>query len=273
MRSAPFPTGGKVRERYALNRCNSDTDSTVWMGEDVLSYFHALSVCMLRAHFYEVSFMKQKTDVKKMVIIAMLAATAFMLVALIRIPVVLFLNYEPKDVVITIGGFLLGPIASLVITLVVALVEMVTISTTGIIGCIMNFISSACFSCTAAFVYKKKRSVSGAVIGLLLGSAIMIAAMLLWNWLITPLYMANTTRADIAAMLVPVFLPFNALKAGFNSALTLMLYKPLVLALRKTGLIPSRSGNGASAKWGIYILGAALLVTCIVLLLVLRGII
>ena len=137
----------------------------------------------------------------------------------------------------------------------------------------MNFISSACFGCTAAFVYKKKRTLTGAVVGRVLGSAVMIAVMLLWNWLITPLYMANTSRSDIAAMLVPVFLPFNALKAGFNSALTLILYKPLVLALRKTGLIPNRSGKGASAKWGIYILGAALLVTCIVLLLVLRGII
>ena len=28
-----FPTGGKVRERIALIRCNSETDSTVWMEE------------------------------------------------------------------------------------------------------------------------------------------------------------------------------------------------------------------------------------------------
>ena len=34
-----FPTGGKVRERsLGMNRCNSDTDSKVWMKEDVL-YF------------------------------------------------------------------------------------------------------------------------------------------------------------------------------------------------------------------------------------------
>jgi hypothetical protein len=30
-----FPTGGKVRERLALNRCDSGTDSKVWMEEDV----------------------------------------------------------------------------------------------------------------------------------------------------------------------------------------------------------------------------------------------
>ena len=215
--------------------------------------------------------MKKQFDVKKMVLLAMLAAVAFMLVALIRIPVVLFLSYEPKDVIITIGGFLLGPMASFLISVVVALVEMVTISTTGPIGCVMNLLSSACFSCTAAFVYKKKRTMTGAVLGLVLGSVIMVIVMLLWNWLITPLYMTGTSRSDVAAMLIPVFLPFNTLKAGFNSALSLMLYKPLVLALRKTGLIPKTSSKSASAKWGIYLLSAALLATCILLLLVLRG--
>ena len=149
---------------------------------------------------------------------------------------------------------------------------MVTISTTGPIGCLMNLISSACFACTAAFVYKKKHSIGGAVLGLILASVAMIAIMLLWNWLITPLYMTGTSRSDIAAMLVPVFLPFNALKAGFNSALTLILYKPLVSALRKTGLIPKAESQSAGTKWGIYLLGAALLATCILLLLVLRGI-
>lgn len=214
----------------------------------------------------------KRQNTKLLVLLAMLAAIAFMLVALIRIPVVLFLSYEPKDVVITIGGFLLGPMASFLVSLVVALVEMVTISTTGPIGCLMNLLSSACFSCTATYIYKKKRSVLGAVLGLAVGSVAMIAVMLLWNWLITPLYMTNTSRSDVAAMLVPVFLPFNALKAGFNSALTLLIYKPLVSALRRTGLIPKPATKTSSTKWGIYLLGAGLLLTCCLLLLILRGI-
>lgn len=216
--------------------------------------------------------MKNRLNVKKMVLLAMLAAVAYMLVTLIRIPVVLFLSYEPKDVIITVGGFLLGPMASFLISLVVALVEMVTISSTGPIGCLMNLLSSATFACTAAFVYKRKRSMSSAILGLTAGSLGMIAIMLLWNWLITPLYM-GVPRAQISTMLIPVFLPFNSLKAGFNSALTLMLYKPLVLALRKTGLIPNRPGKAASSKWGIYLLAVVLLATCVLFLLVLRGII
>ncbi|MBE6942331.1 MAG: ECF transporter S component [Ruminococcaceae bacterium] len=215
----------------------------------------------------------KKTNVKKMVLLAMLSAVAYLLSFLKTplIPAAPFLSYEPMDVAITIGGFLLGPISACIIALVAALIEALTIGDTGIIGFIMNFLSSASFACTAAYVYKKKRDVFGAVTGLLLSSVAMILVMLLWNWLITPLYM-GVSRPAVVSMLLPVFLPFNALKAGFNSALTLLLYKPLVSALRKTGLVPKASTK-SGAKWGIYLLGAGLLLTCILLLLVLRGII
>lgn len=210
-----------------------------------------------------------KTSVKKMVLLAMLAAVAYIMVFLVRIPVVLFLSYEPKDVIITVGGFLLGPMASFVISLIVSLVEMVTISDTGPIGCVMNLLSTCCFSCTAAFIYKRKHTLPGAIIGLAAGSALMAAAMLLWNWLITPMYM-GVERAAVEALLLPAFLPFNLLKAGFNSALTLALYKPLVSTLRKTGLVQPRPDSGSSSKTGVYLFAFALLATCILLLLVLQ---
>ena len=213
-----------------------------------------------------------QSRVKKLVLMALLAAAAFVMVALVRIPAVLFLKYEPKDVVITIGGFLLGPMASLIISAVVSLIEMVTISETGPIGALMNLLSTCSFACTAAIIYKKKHTVWGAVWGLLAGTVTMIGVMLLWNWLITPLYMAGTSRADVAAMLIPVFLPFNALKAGLNSALILGLYKPLTVALRKTRLLPEKPSSGKKAKPGLYIFAAALLVTCIMLLLVMNGV-
>lgn len=213
-----------------------------------------------------------KMNTKKLVLLAMLSAMAFLMVALIRIPVVLFLKYEPKDVIITIGGFVLGPMASFVISLVVSLIEMVTISETGPIGAIMNLLSTCAFSCTAAFIYKKHHTLKGAILGLITGSVVTIVTMLLWNYLITPLYMTGTSRADIAGMLIPVFLPFNALKAGFNSALTLALYKPVVTALRKAKLVEANPGKQSGSKIGIYLLSAALLITCILVLLVMRGI-
>lgn len=215
--------------------------------------------------------MKNRSEpVRKMVLIAMLAAISFLIVSYVRIPVVLFLKYEPKDVIITIGGFLLGPMTSFIISLVVSLVEMVTVSDTGPIGCLMNLISTCSFACTAALIYKRRHNLSGAVLGLLAGSVTMVAVMLLWNWLITPLYM-GVTRETIEQMLIPAFLPFNALKAGLNSALVLGLYKPLTSALRKTRLLPETDHGPRSKKPGIYLFAAALLATCILSLLVMQG--
>ena len=211
-----------------------------------------------------------KLSVKKMVLLAMLAAAAYIMVFLVRIPVVLFLKYEPKDVIITIGGFLLGPMAAFIVSAIVSLVEMVSISGTGPIGCLMNLLSTCSFACVAAIIYKRQHTLSGAIKGLCLGSAMMVAVMLLWNWLITPLYM-GVERSVVEGMLIPVFLPFNLLKAGLNSALTLFLYKPLVSALRKTGLVESNVQRKGGSKIGVYLFAAALLVTCILLLLVFQG--
>jgi riboflavin transporter FmnP len=202
----------------------------------------------------------------------MLAALAYLAVTFIRIPAVLFLKYEPKDVIITMGGFILGPLASMIISLVVSLVEMVSVSDTGIIGCLMNFLSTCSFACTAALIYRKKHTLNGAVLGLLAGTVTMTGVMLLWNWLVTPLYMGGT-REEVAALLVPVFLPFNLLKAGLNSALILGLYKPLTAALRKTRLLPESSGSAPrKLSVGLYLFAGALLVTCILLLLVMQGV-
>ncbi len=212
-----------------------------------------------------------KFSVKNMALLAMISAMAYIIVYFIRIPVVLFLKYEPKDVIITIGAFLMGPAAGFISSLIVSFLEMITISDKGPLAALMNVLSTCCFTCTAAFIYKKKRTLVGAVLGLAAGSVVMVGAMLLWNWLITPLYM-GVPRAQVQALLIPAFLPFNALKAGLNTALTLALYKPLVTALRKTGIVESCAKPQGGSKWGVYVLAGVLLVTCVLLLLVLRGI-
>ena len=217
---------------------------------------------------------KQKISTKELTTLAMLTAIAYALVCCVRIPIVLFLKYEPKDVVITIGGFLMGPMAVLISSTVVALIEMFTISDTGIIGCIMNFLSTCSFAIPAALIYKHRHTMAGALTGLVTGTVAMVSTMLLWNYLITPLYMTGTSRSDIAGMLVPVFLPFNLLKAGLNSSFILLLYKPLVVSLRKAGLLPiSTTASKGGAKYGVMLFAALLLISCVLYVLVLRGII
>ena len=113
--------------------------------------------------------MNSSNKIKKLTMIAMMCAFAYVIMLVARIPVVLFLKYEPKDVIITIGGFIFGPFTSFLISLVVAFIEMITVSETGIIGFIMNVLSTCCFACTAAYFYKKKHTISGAVLGLVIG--------------------------------------------------------------------------------------------------------
>lgn len=215
----------------------------------------------------------KRENLKKSVIISMLAALSFLAVAIIRIPVVLFLSYEPKDVIITIGGFLFGPLVSALISLIVSFVEMVTISTTGPIGMLMNFIATCSFACTCAAIYKRRRTVSGAVTGLLIGSISMVLVMLFWNYLITPLYM-GVSREAVVEILVPAILPFNLLKAFINAALTMLLYKPVSIALRKARLLPQVTQQSSKKRsFGIALVSLAVLITCILLILALKGII
>lgn len=215
--------------------------------------------------------MNSKT--KKIVIIAMLCAIAYAVMVVGRVPVVLFLKYDPKDVIITIGGFLFGPLTAFLVSVVVSLVEMVSVSDTGIIGCIMNILSTCAFACTAAYIYKKKHTLSGAVIGLAVGCVLMTIVMLLWNYLFTPIYLGYPREA-VAEMLLPVFLPFNLLKGGLNMAITLLIYKPIVTGLRKAGLIELSDQKAEKGKrTGIILISLFLLATCIFFVLVLKGIV
>ena len=73
-------------------------------------------------------------------------------------------------------------------------------------------------------------------LGLLAGGLTMVAAMLLWNWLITPYYMGYPREA-VTKLLLPAFLPFNLLKAGLNGLGIFLLCPPVAKALSKAGLI------------------------------------
>lgn len=172
--------------------------------------------------------------VKNITTLAMLSAIAYVAMVVGRVPVVLFLKYDPKDVIITLGGLIWGPLTSCIVSVIVSVIEMLSVSETGILGCIMNIISTCSFACTAAIIYKKKHTLSGAVMGLVVGSLTMICVMLLWNYLITPLYMGYPREA-VVQLLLPAFLPFNALKAGLNAGFA-SVYKGIHIKTTKNGL-------------------------------------
>lgn len=219
---------------------------------------------------------KLNSGTGKLTAVAMLCAIAYVVMFVGRIslvPAAPFLKYDPKDVVITLGGLIWGPGTAMVVSVIVSFIEMLSVSDTGIIGCVMNIISSCAFACTASAVYRKKRTPSGAVVGLAAGVAAMVVVMLLWNYLVTPIYMGYP-RETVAAMLVPVFLPFNLLKAGLNAGFTFLLYKPVISALRKSGLISMSQGpvhHGKKVSAGMMALAVAVIATCVLIILSLQG--
>ena len=214
-------------------------------------------------------------NIRTMVTIAMLTAVGWVVTYLCKaIPSVNgFLDFEFKSVVICIGGFTLGPAAAILLSILIPVVEFFTYSGTGPIGLIMNIASTASFCCTACYIYKRDHSKRGAVVGLAAATVAMTVVMVLWNYLITPLYQ-GVPREVVATMLLPLFMPFNLVKGGLNMAATLLLYKPVVTALRRAGLVPpSQSGQGKKFSGGFLLFTLALLITFVLFALVLLKII
>ena len=217
---------------------------------------------------------KSKFSTRYLACAAMFTAVAFLAVLLAKVipNVAGFLSYEPKDAVIVIAGFIFGPITCVFISLLTSLIEMLSISGTGIYGFLMNVVSTCAFTVPAAWFYSRHRTQKGAIIGLGIGVAVMAACMVLWNYIITPFYM-GVERSVVAGMLANVFLPFNLVKGGINAGLTMLLYKPIVSALRHAKLVaPSSQGKKGRFSLGFTLFAFAVLATFVLLLLVMLGI-
>ena len=182
--------------------------------------------------------------IKLITLVAMFSALAYILALIAHflpitiVPSVSFLKYDPKDVLICIASFILGPLYGLGISVVVSFLEMITISSTGFYGFVMNVISTCAFIIPATLVYRQKKSFSGALISLAVGFVSALITMTLWNIIITPIYMGVERKLLIEKFLVPIII-FNAVKVGVNVALVLLLYKPLINALRIVKLVDS----------------------------------
>jgi len=176
-----------------------------------------------------------KYDVNKLVRLALLSALSILLMMVIRFPIIPsapFLEYEPGDVPALIGAFLYGPGAGLLITTVVSLIQAITVSAgSGWIGAIMHMVATGTMVLVAGLIYKRMHSFKGAVIGLLAGSVGMTLIMIPLNLFFTTRFLGVPVEA-VKAMIVPVIIPFNLIKAVGNSALTVLVYKSVAKILR-----------------------------------------
>ncbi len=171
--------------------------------------------------------MSQQKNSVKLAKMGMLVAISVILVYFIHFPifpVVAFLEYDPADIPILIGTFAFGPLAGLLITVVVSLVQGLTVSAaSGAYGIIMHIIATGTFVLVAGFLYRHKKTRKEAVIALVAGTLSMVAVMYFANLIITPMFTGWPVEAVKEVM--PFILLFNAVKAGLNSLVTFFLYK------------------------------------------------
>ncbi|WP_304509596.1 ECF transporter S component [Anaerotignum sp.] len=172
----------------------------------------------------------KKMSTRIMVSLAMLAAISVVLVAVIHFPLIpaaAFLEYDPADIPILIGAFAFGPMAGVLLVIVVSVIQGFTVSAGGgIIGIVMHIIATGACVVVAGSIYKKNKSRKTAIAALVAGALVQTAIMVIMNMILTPLFM-NVSLETVIAMLVPAIIPFNLLKAGINCTATFILYKSI----------------------------------------------
>ena len=139
-------------------------------------------------------------------------------------PAAPFLKYDASFVPTMVGGFAYGAGPGIIIGVVTALLH--GIISGNLAGAVMNILVVVGYVLPAALIYRKVHRRRGAIIGLVVGSVVSIGMAILGNLVITPLY-TGTPLESIIAMILPILLPFNALKALINSLITLLCYKSI----------------------------------------------
>ena len=210
--------------------------------------------------------MQKKIDLKKLSVTAMLCAVAYLCTVLFKFKVS-FLTFDLKDAILTVIAFLYGPIYAVVSSVLVAVIEFMSVSDTGIYGLIMNALSSTVFTATCGIVYKYRRTLAGAVFGSICAVFAMVAVMMVANVFITPFYM-GVARSEVAALIPTLLLPFNLIKGIVNAAITMIIYKPITSALKKVGLAVGSSQKTDIKKF-VLLSGAALVLLVIAVVLIL----
>lgn len=170
----------------------------------------------------------------KLTKMAMLAAVSLALVLLIRIPFppAPFLVYDPADIPIIISAFAFGPLPGISIAVVVSFIQAFALGGDGIIGFLMHVLATGSFVLVAGLIYKGHKTKKRAVIALVAGALTWVVTMIGWNLIVTPFYMGVPMEAVIA-MILPILLPFNLMKAGINSIIVFIIYKPIAKFLHK----------------------------------------
>lgn len=169
---------------------------------------------------------------RQLVVCALLCAIAILLsfVEFPLLPAAAFLKYDASSVPAIIAGFAYGPVAGIAIGVVAAVGHGILFADFS--GSIMTMIVIVAFVVPSSLIYRTKRTVLTEVIGLVVGCVCMVAAAIAGNLIITPAWLGMPMEAVIA-MIVPVLIPFNALKAVLNAVLSGIIFRMIVVLFKQ----------------------------------------
>lgn len=183
----------------------------------------------------------QTVNVRYLAVTAMLSAVAFVLMFFdFWIPVVPnFIKMDLSELPALIGAFAMGPSSGILVCLVKNLLHL-TISSTGGVGEICNFILGAAFVLPAGLIYKRRKTRKNAIVGSVVGSIVMAVVSVPANYLIVyPVYYNFLPKEAILAAyqaiipgvhsilqcLVVFNMPFTLVKGILSVIITLLIYK------------------------------------------------
>lgn len=183
--------------------------------------------------------------VSTLVKISILSAIGYILMFIsVPLPMLFpeFLKIDISDLTALLGGISLGPMAGITIAFLKNLLQFITgMSTTGGVGEFANFLIGGSFVFTVSYIYSKKRNIQGVIIGLVSGIAVMTMVGCIANYfIILPFYATIGWSIDAVvsmgaainpaidskmSFIIWMIAPFNILKSGLMSLLTLPMYK------------------------------------------------
>ena len=183
--------------------------------------------------------------VSTLVKISILSAIGYILMFIsVPLPMLFpeFLKIDISDLTALLGGISLGPMAGVTIAFLKNLLQFVTgMSTTGGVGEFANFLIGGSFVFTVSYIYSKKRNIQGVIIGLVSGIVVMTMVGCIANYfIILPFYATIGWSIDAVvsmgaainpaidskmSFIIWMIAPFNILKSGLMSLLTLPMYK------------------------------------------------
>ena len=188
---------------------------------------------------------EKRVNVRNMTVTAMLSAVAFVLMFLdTAVPFMpSFIKLDLSELPALMAGFALGPVWGVVVCFIKNVLHL-TISQTGGIGELSNFILGASFVLPAALIYKHKKTKTNAIIGAIVGALIMgiisfpsnlfVVYPFYYNFMpkevIIEAYQARVPFAKISSIeqcLLFFNVPFTFVKGMLSAIITILIYQPL----------------------------------------------